>query len=125
MRATSDPDLPLFPGANPAKPLSSMAIEMLLRRINAGEKPRWVDPKQGRDITAHGMRSAFRDWAEEVANTPGDAERALAHARKDAVEAAYARSDLFERRRVLMDRWAAHVTGSTATIIQLARVASG
>lgn len=124
MRTTTGPDAPLFPGGDPAKPLSSMAIEMLLRRMNAGEAPRWIDPTQGRPITAHGMRSCFRDWAEEVANAPGDAERALAHARKDAVEAAYARSDLFNRRRILMDRWAAHVTGAAGAVVQIGMAAS-
>lgn len=76
-------------------PLSSMALLMLLRRM--GRK----------DITAHGFRSSFRDWAAERTNFPNEVvEMALAHTVADAVEAAYRRGDLFDRRRALMDAWA-------------------
>ena len=66
------------------------------------------------DIAAvpHGFRSSFRDWAAEETNHPREViEAALAHAVRNAVEAAYARSDLFERRRLLMDEWAAYLDG--------------
>ena len=66
------------------------------------------------DIPAvpHGFRSSFRDWAGEVAKTPREvAEACLAHVVQSKVEAAYARSDLLERRRELMDAWAAYVEG--------------
>ena len=60
----------------------------------------------------HGFRSSFRDWCGECSNAPRElAEAALAHVVRDKVEAAYARSDLFERRRVLMDDWAAYLAG--------------
>ena len=60
----------------------------------------------------HGFRSSFRDWCGECSNAPREvAEAALAHAVRNKVEAAYARSDLFERRRVLMDNWAAYLAG--------------
>ena len=63
------------------------------------------------DLTVHGFRSTFRDWAAEKTNIPREvAEAALAHTVRDKSEAAYARSDLFERRRKLMDTWAAHCT---------------
>ena len=66
------------------------------------------------DIPAvpHGFRSSFRDWAAEETDHPREVvEAALAHAVRNPVEAAYARSDLFERRRRLMDEWAAYLDG--------------
>ncbi len=59
------------------------------------------------DFTVHGFRSAFRDWAAEQTNYPRDvAEAALAHTIPDAVERAYRRGDLFEKRYKLMEEWA-------------------
>jgi len=73
-----------------------MALLMTLRRMGRG------------DLTAHGFRSTFRDWAAERTAFPSEvAEMALAHAIGNGVEAAYRRGDLFEKRRVLMDEWAA------------------
>ena len=64
----------------------------------------------GIDAVAHGFRSSFRDWAAECTDAPREVcELALAHVNSDRVEAAYRRSDLFDRRRVLMDDWAAYV----------------
>src|SRR6266446_2098262 len=84
----------VFPGDRRAT-LSNMAFLMLLRRMNRD------------DITAHGFRSTFRDWVEEQTDTPrAVAEMALAHTIGSAVEAAYRRGDLFEKRRILMARWA-------------------
>ena len=58
----------------------------------------------------HGFRSSFRDWAAECTDAPREVcELALAHVNSDRVEAAYRRSDLFDRRRVLMNDWAAYV----------------
>jgi integrase len=94
-RVVSTPDAPLFPGAKAAKPLSNMALLMTLRRMKRD------------DLTTHGFRSTFRDWVSEQTDYPGDvAEMALAHAIGDAVEAAYRRGDLFEKRRRMMDEWA-------------------
>ena len=85
----------VFPGAQPNKPLSNMAFLQLLKRMDRG------------DLTAHGFRSTFRDWAAECTNYPNDAaEMALAHAVGDKVEAAYRRGDLFDKRRQMMDAWA-------------------
>jgi len=86
----------VFPGRNVDQPLSNMAFLMLLRRMKRD------------DLTAHGFRSTFRDWAMERTNFQSEvSEMALAHAVSDKVEAAYRRGDLFERRRQLMDTWAA------------------
>ena len=94
----------VFPGGKPAKPLSNMAFLMLLRRMDRG------------DLTAHGFRSSFRDWATERTNFPAEvAEMALAHTVSDKTVAAYSRSDLFERRRRLMQQWA---TFCATTLVQ-------
>jgi integrase len=86
----------LFPGAKAGQPLSNMALLMTLRRMGRG------------DLTAHGFRSTFRDWAAETTAYPGDVvEMALAHSIGSKVEAAYRRGDLFEKRRALMQDWAA------------------
>lgn len=87
----------VFPGGKKDKPLSNMAMSMLLRRM------------QLNDITVHGFRSSFRDWAgDETDHFPQIIEHALAHRLQDAVEAAYRRSDGFEKRRKLMTDWAAY-----------------
>ncbi|MGR3539942.1 MAG: tyrosine-type recombinase/integrase [Hasllibacter sp.] len=71
-------------------------------------------------LTVHGFRSSFRDWASESAHAPREvAEAALSHAVGDEVEQAYARSDLLERRRVLMDRWGAFVSDSSGAVVRL------
>lgn len=85
----------VFPGGKAGKPLSSMALLMLLRRMKRG------------DLTAHGFRSTFRDWCAEATNYPREvAEAALAHTLRDKTEAAYQRGDLLEKRRRLMGEWA-------------------
>ena len=72
-----------------------MAFLMLLSSMGCG------------DLTAHGFRSSFRDWAAERTTFPAEvAEMALAHAVSDKVEAAYRRGDLFQKRRQLSDAWA-------------------
>jgi integrase len=68
------------------------------------------------DLTAHGFRSTFRDWAAEQTHFPRDvAEMALAHTVSDKVEAAYRRGDLFGKRRKLMDAWATYC-GTVPTV---------
>ncbi|NCC03962.1 MAG: DUF4102 domain-containing protein [Proteobacteria bacterium] len=89
------PSLYVFPSPKGNVPLSNVVMLALLRRMDR------------RDITVHGFRSSFRDWAAEQTNFPREvAEAALAHAIQSRVEAAYRRSDLFEKRRLLMDKWA-------------------
>jgi integrase len=87
----------VFPGQVHNKPLSNMAMEMILRRMKV-EK-----------ATVHGFRSSFRDWAGNVSNFPREiVETALAHVIGDKAEQAYRRSDALEKRRKLMDEWAAY-----------------
>jgi integrase len=75
--------------------------------------------------TVHGFRSTFRDWAAEQINLPGEvAEAALAHAVPKAVEAAYRRTDFFDKRRELMDAWAAFVIGDRGAEVVPIRAAS-
>jgi integrase len=86
----------VFP-SKPGRPLSRMALPMLLRRLGRT------------DITTHGFRSSFRDWAADRTSFPREvAEMALAHAVPSAVEAAYRRTDLFDKRRKLMEAWATY-----------------
>jgi len=91
------PDLsaPVFPGPRRALPMSNMTMLMLLRRMSRD------------DLTAHGFRSTFSDWAAERTAYPREVvEMALAHTIGNKVEAAYRRGDLFEKRRKLMEAWA-------------------
>ena len=94
----------VFPGQKRGKPLSVMALEMTVRRLNT-PNVRWIDAA-GETVTPHGFRSCFRDWVGETTQHPREiAEAALAHA-IGGVEGAYARGDMLERRRKLMDEWA-------------------
>lgn len=95
----------VFPGAAEGRPLSTMAMLMLLRRMKRG------------DLTAHGFRSTFRDWCEEATSTPhAVAEAALAHIIGDKVEAAYRRGDLFAKRARLMAEWADYCAKAPAEV---------
>lgn len=86
----------LFPGRRRGRGLSNMAMLALLQ-----------DTMNRPDLTVHGFRSTFRDWAAEMTNFPREvAEMALAHAIDDKTEAAYRRGDLFRKRKQLMDAWA-------------------
>ena len=86
----------VFPSPR-GKPLSDMTLSKLLK-------------ERGIEAVPHGFRSSFRDWASEETNHPREVvEAALAHQVKDKVEAAYARSTLFERRRRLMEDWSAYL----------------
>lgn len=108
MRAVRSSDF-VFPGGRQGRPLSNNAMLALLERMGLG------------DITAHGFRSSFRDWAAEQTSFPREvAEAALAHAIGDKVEAAYRRGDLFEKRRQLMVAWAGYC-GGQAKVIRLRR----
>jgi integrase len=85
----------VFEGARAGRPISNMAMMMTLRRMGRG------------NLTVHGFRSAFRDWAAEQTSHPNHVvEMALAHAIGDKVEAAYRRGDLLAKRRSLMQDWA-------------------
>jgi integrase len=98
----------VFPGRFGTKSLSNGAFLMALRRMGRD------------DVTTHGFRSSFRDWAAERTNSPrAVCEAALAHALKDKTEAAYHRTDLFERRRDLMNSWSAFVTSARADVVSI------
>ena len=85
----------VVPGGRKGKPLSNMAMLAVLKRIGRD------------DLTAHGFRSTFRDWAAERTNFPREVvEMALAHTIENKVEAAYRRGDLVQKRRQLMEAWA-------------------
>lgn len=90
----ADSDLVFGSETKAGKPISDMSMTALLRRMEYDA------------ITVHGFRSTFRDWAGETTSFPREViEAALAHGIKDKAEAAYARSDLFEKRRKLMEAW--------------------
>ena len=87
---------PFTPGARAGKPLSHSAMETVLHGM-------------GSDVTVHGFRSTFRDWCGDHTEFPREvAEAALAHVIGDKAEAAYRRSDALDKRRRLMDAWAAY-----------------
>ena len=97
-RALSDDSGVVFPSARGC-PLSEVAISKLVRDLGIGAVP-------------HGFRSSFRDWAAECSEAPRDVcELAVAHVSTNRIEAAYRRTDLFERRRALMEQWAAFLFG--------------
>ena len=86
---------------------SDGTLNAVIKRMNAADSNRWVDPVSGRKVVQHGFRSTFRDWASEISTHPGDvAEMALAHAIRDKTEAAYRRGALFVKRQVMMKEWA-------------------
>jgi integrase len=97
----------VFPGQAPRRPLSNMALLVLLKRMNSVATEKWVDAGDGRPITAHGFRATFRTWAEEVTGFPyAVIEEAMGHQVGGQVERAYRRTDVLEKRRELMRAWA-------------------
>jgi integrase len=107
-----EPDALVFPSPIKAgKPLSDATLAAVLGRMGYG------------DITVHGFRSTFRDWAgETTAHAREVVEAALAHRLKDKAEAAYARGDLFAKRRKLMQDWADYLASPPARVVELARL---
>jgi integrase len=96
----------VFPGQGRSDCISDVAIQKALNMLGEAGRP-------------HGFRTSFRTWCEETEQPWDAAETALGHTIKGKVERAYARSDLLDRRRVVMDRWAAHVTGQAANVVRL------
>ncbi len=86
----------VFPNPTTGKPLSANTFIKLLRDLNI-------------DSSAHGLRTTFRSWCSDTAVPRDLAETALGHAVRDRTEAAYARSDMLERRKPLMETWAQHI----------------
>lgn len=108
----SDADL-VFPGARQGRPLSDMSLTAVLKRMKRD------------DVTVHGFRSTFTDWAHERTAFPQVAvDQALAHAIGSKVEAAYRRGDLFDKRRRLMDAWAGYCA-STPTAAAVVPIRAG
>jgi integrase len=103
MQAARHGDAFVFPGGKPGRPLSNMAFLMLLRRMGRG------------DLTAHGFRATFKTWASERTSFQNEiVEASLAHVIGGKVEQAYRRGDLFDKRRRLMQQWAAFCTTAPA-----------
>ena len=108
-RALHDESGLIFPGTRVGKPLSDMTLSKLMRDL-------------GLDGVPHGFRSSFRDWAAECTNASREVmEAALAHTVRNTVEAAYSRTDLFERRRTLMDQWASYLDGTAGAVVPMVR----
>ena len=107
-KSVSDGGPFVFPGRSPEHPLSNMCFHMALRRME------WTD------CTPHGFRSSFRDWAAERTNSPREVcEAALAHVLSNKTEAAYNRTDLFKKRRKLMDSWSVFATQSSGKVVEI------
>ena len=102
----------LFPSPQrPGRPLSDMALTKVLRGTGLADR-----------ATVHGFRTSFRTWASERTSVPhAVAEMALAHAVGSSVERSYARSDLFDKRRGLMEQWAQYVLGGSAMVVRMHR----
>ena len=101
----------IFESSRRGRPLSDMTLAAVLKRL-------------GVPVTVHGMRSTFRDWAEEMTGFPHEVkEAALAHTVRNKVEAAYRRTDLFDKRRDLMDQWGRFCAsaGSKGEVVELRR----
>lgn len=97
------PDAFVFPGHKAGRPLSGMAMEAVLRRMQVKEA----------GVTVHGFRSSFSTWAAETTQASFEVREAcLAHVSADRVAKAYQRSDFFALRRGLMDRWASYLIGT-------------
>ena len=100
----------IFPGRRRDTPISEAALLKLAKEY----KP---------NLTVHGFRSAFRDWAAERTNFPREvAEAALAHSPRDKVEAAYLRSDLFEKRALMMEAWATYCLSPPGEVVAMRAV---
>lgn len=99
----------VFPGTKQGKPLSNLAMTMLLRRLKV-------------EFTVHGFRSSFRDWAGDATNFPRElAEAALAHVFGDETERAYRRSDAIAKRRKLMEAWEKFLAPKVGNVVPMQR----
>lgn len=97
----------MFPGMRPGRPITETALEKRLREMGEEGRP-------------HGFRSSFRMWVQDTDPTKFEvAETALAHRVGTKVERSYARSDMIEQRRVMMNKWAAFVTGEAADVVNI------
>lgn len=106
-KALNDGSDLVFPGTRMGRPLSDMTLSKLVKEL-------------GFKVDIHGFRTSFRTWAQERTNFPREvAEAALAHLSGDAVERAYARSDVFEKRGKMMDAWAAYLAEKRDNVVRI------
>lgn len=104
---SGNPEALVFPGTVRGKPLSDATLLKLVR-------------EQGFDVDIHGFRTSFKTWAQERTNHAREvSEAALAHAIKDKAEAAYARSELLEKRRALGEAWAAYLAQDGGKVVRI------
>jgi len=97
----------IFEGTKPNKPLSENTFNKLMKEL-------------GLEVHAHGFRTSFRTWTQEKTNYPREiAEAALAHSLRDKAEAAYARSDLLEKRAEMMEAWVQFISTNTSDVINI------
>jgi len=97
----------IFEGTKPNKPLSENTFNKLMKEL-------------GLEVHAHGFRTSFRTWTQEKTNYPREiAEAALAHSLRDKAEAAYARSDLLEKRAEMMEAWAQFISADAPEVINI------
>jgi len=107
-KALNDGSELVFPSTRFGKPLSDNTLSKLVKEL-------------GFEAHVHGFRTSFKTWAQERTNAPREvSELALAHGIQDKAEAAYARSDLFEKRRALMERWAGYLGGESGEVVKIA-----
>lgn len=116
----------VFPAARGGQ-LTDMAMSAAMKRLHvadlAKDGPGFVDRVSKRPAVPHGLRSTFRDWVAERTHFPGDmAEVALAHKVGNAVEAAYRRGDMVEKRRRMMEAWAGYLRDTPSTKETVVRV---
>ena len=123
-RQSADSSALVFPGSSLGRRLSDMTLAAVIKRLNKGEQPIWVDA-DGAPVVPHGFRSTFRDWCSDCRSEPREvAEKALSHAVGNAVEAAYRRGDLFDRRVKRMEAWGSYCIGrSGAKVTPMRRLA--
>jgi len=97
----------IFEGTKPNKPLSENTFNKLMKELDL-------------EVHAHGFRTSFRTWTQEKTNYPREiAEAALAHSLRDKAEAAYARSDLLEKRAEMMEAWAQFISSEASYVINI------
>lgn len=118
------PESFVFPGARQGSALSDMSISMLVRGmsfdgLDEGEPPRWRD-HEGRAVVPHGFRASFKGWTLAAGFPDPLSELALAHVDGNKVRAAYAREDMLDQRRPMMDAWAEHCATTAPGITSIA-----
>ena len=104
-----------------------MTLSAAMKRLHEADLatggPGFIDRVSKRPAVPHGLRSTFRDWVAERTNFAGDmAEVALAHRVSSAVEAAYRRGDMMEKRRSMMSAWTDYLTGADRAGAEIMRI---